>query len=126
MIEFLRIFIQGYPLNSFFSFAGDRVPTFPFNLSVTTVRGLYDSVPRVTLDQTVTFNYPGPWNVVNGNRTDSVRLSYKPSLIASLPVDLQHTGGNLKYSATFLAAGEDGINGIAICISWYSIGESDV
>ncbi len=75
---------------------------------------LYDSVQSVPLKHT------GPWNVISGNSSDTARFSYSPSLIASLPLDLPHTGGYLKYSATFDADGGDDIDGIAICVSWYS------
>eukprot|EP01084_Bolivina_argentea_P128312 226830_1 len=102
----------GHPLNSFFSLSGAPVPKFNFNADVVVIDDLYDSV------QSVPLKYTGPWNVVSGNINDTARCSYSPSLIASLPLDLPHTGGYLKYSATFHADGGDDIDGIAICVSW--------
>ncbi len=117
LIKF-HVIIEGSPLNSLVNLSGARAPKVNFYVNVTVIDDLHSSV------QSVPLKHVGPLNVVSWNSSDTAQLSYTPSFIASLPLGLPHTGGHLKYSATFDADGGDDIDGIAICVSWY--GSDDV
>ncbi len=115
LIEF-HVIIEGLPLNSLVYLAGGPALKVEFNAKVTVI----DDLKLHSSVQSLPLTHTGPWNVVSGDISDTARFSNTtPSFIASLPLDLPHTVGHLKYSATFDADGGDGIDGIAICVSWY-------